>query len=326
MRKNSFCYYVFLVLIFGFLLMLSASAAGSFLNFVGPQGEVEESYDEQSVGGWAVVLLDEILNVPNHSARYHLLRAGFAAGPLIFPHLEKALKDDRTAEFSAKLLAFMGSSRALRTLQSLVDDPRDLSLKRFFYGSIGEFNSPRTRRILLDVIRQADQELDPTVTEMAILALTVLADPSLIPFLKEAQDHTADPVIRDDIGNAIEVIQFRVSHLEKVRRESSNGLTLKQAVEAYFVADLLEDNSLEQEREVAEADSSPFKIEIEDLTFTPNASRALARVRLHNPVAAAVYELVLQKRGSSWSVASAWAVSLQESERIFQPPLGSLSK
>jgi hypothetical protein len=320
MRKNSLYSCMCLVSIFGAVLGLSALAPGSFPGFVNPQDEVEEFDEEQDFGGWAVILLDEVLNVPNRSARDHLLRAGFAAGPLIQPQLEKALEDDRTAEYAAQLLAFMGNNRALRTLQKLVDDPRDLGLKRFFYGALGEFNTPRTRQTLLDVVGRADNEPDPTVTEMAILALTVLADPSLIPSLEEVRGRTVDPVIRDDIENAVEVIRCRANHLEKVRSGANSELTLEQAVEAYFVADLGWDNNSEMEGEATDPSSAPLKVEIEDLTFAPNSSRALARVRLSNPAVAATYELVLQKRGPSWVVASVWMVSLQESERVFQPP------
>ena len=299
---------------------LSAPNAGSFPGFVNPQDEIEEFDEVQDFGGWAVILLDEVLNVPNRAARDHLLRAGFATGPRILPQLEKALEDDRTAEFAAQLLAFMGNNRALRTLQKLVDDPRDLGLKRFFYGALGEFNTPRTRQTLLDVVGRADDEPDPIVTEMAILALTVLADPSLIPLLGEVRGRTLDPVIRDDIENAIEVIRFRANHLEKMRTEAKGDVTVAQALEAYFIADLGRVEGPEVEGDATDPSSSPLKVEIEDLTFAPNSSRALARVRLSNPAAAAIYELVLQKRGSSWVVASVWMVSLQESERIFQPP------
>ena len=309
-----------LVSVFGAVIWISGPLAGSLPGFAGPQDEVEEFDEEQDFGGWAVILLDEVLNVPNRAARDHLLRAGFAAGPRIQPQLEKALEDDRTAEFAAQLLAFMGNNRALRTLQRLVDDPRDLGLKRFFYGALGEFNTPGTRQTLLDVVAQADDEPDPTVTELAILALTVLADPSLIPSLEEVRGRTVDPVIRDDIENAIEVIRFRANHLEKVRTEAKGDVTVAQALEAYFIADLGRVEGQEEEGAASDPSSSPLNIEIEDLTFAPNSSRALARVRLSNPAAAAIYELVLQKRGPSWVVASVWMVSLQESEHVFQPP------
>ena len=187
MRKNSLYSRMCLASVFGAVMGLSAPNAGSFPGFVNPQDEIEEFDEVQDFGGWAVILLDEVLNVPNRAARDHLLRAGFATGPRILPQLEKALEDDRTAEFAAQLLAFMGNNRALRTLQKLVDDPRDLGLKRFFYGALGEFNTPRTRQTLLDVVGRADDEPDPIVTEMAILALTVLADPSLIPLLGEVR-------------------------------------------------------------------------------------------------------------------------------------------
>ena len=105
-----------------------------------------------------------------------------------------------------------------------------------------------------------------------------------------------------------------------MRTEAKGDVTIAQALEAYFIADLGREEGTEVEGDATDPSSSPLKVEIEDLTFAPNSSRALARVRLSNPAAAAIYELVLQKRGPSWVVASVWMVSLQESERIFQPP------
>ena len=69
-----------LVSVFGAVIWISGPLAGSLPGFAGPQDEVEEFDEEQDFGGWAVILLDEVLNVPNRAARDHLLRAGFAAG------------------------------------------------------------------------------------------------------------------------------------------------------------------------------------------------------------------------------------------------------
>ena len=45
-----------------------------------------------------------------------LFHASFAAGPDLVPFLEASLKDDRTAEFAAQSLAFIGGDKALKIL------------------------------------------------------------------------------------------------------------------------------------------------------------------------------------------------------------------
>ncbi len=259
-------------------------------------------------GGWAVEWFDEILNAPNPAARDHLLRAGFAAGPQIVPILEAALADDRTAEFAAQLLAFMGHDRALRILQKLVHDPRDLALKRFFYGALGEFNTPRSREALVNAVARADREPDPAVTEMAILALTVASYPPAIERLTKTLAGITDVVIREELESALEVMNLRAAYLERARQEAPDGFSVEQTVEGYFAPAL----------EAAPLDSQ-IQLRTEDLTFSPNSSRVLARVRLVGPEGAATYDMVLQKRLGSWELASVWTVSLDERKRTFQP-------
>ena len=257
---------------------------------------------------WAVELFDEVLNAPNPAARDHLLRAGFAAGPQIVPSLEVALADDRTAEFAAQLLAFMGHDRALRILQQLVDDPRNLALKRFFYGALGEFNTPRSQETLVNVVARANEEPDSEVTEMAILALTVASYPQAIERLTDLVAGIRDVVIRDELESALEVMKLRAAYLEQARQEAPDGFSVEQTVEGYFAPALA----------VAPRDSR-IQLRTEDLTFSPNSSRALARVRLVGPEGAAAYDMVLQKQLGSWELASVWTISLEVRKRTFQP-------
>ena len=92
-------------------------------------------------GDWAPELLYGIWNSSNPDASEALYRAAFAAGPEVIPQLEAALKDDRTAEFAAQSLAYIGGNRALEILGGLMRDPRELGLKRFFYGALVEVDT-----------------------------------------------------------------------------------------------------------------------------------------------------------------------------------------
>lgn len=171
---------------------------------------------------WCPELMDAILSSPNQDARGLMLEAAFAAGPEIVPKLQKALSDDRTAEFAAQALAFIGGPDAIKILASLMADKRDLNLRRFFYGALGEYHSPEATGALLEAIARSDAEPDRTVTEAAILAFSVHSDPSLIPQLRQVEGKIQDVVIRDDLDNVIEVIQKR-AHDVAASAETAKG-------------------------------------------------------------------------------------------------------
>src|SRR5712692_2769751 len=106
------------------------------LSFFCPAQEVPSSAQEtqpaEESEDWAPQLLDAVLSSPNPEARDALYRAAFASGATLLPQLQAALKDDRTAEFAAQSLAFIGGDKALEVLASLESDRRDLNLRRFF--------------------------------------------------------------------------------------------------------------------------------------------------------------------------------------------------
>lgn len=79
-----------------------------------PSAPAAEEEEKPLPGDWAVALLDAIERSPNPEAQDALLRAVAATGPAVIPQLEEALKDDRTAEFAAQALAFMGERRRSR--------------------------------------------------------------------------------------------------------------------------------------------------------------------------------------------------------------------
>ena len=182
---------------------------------------------------WAVQLLDAMANGPSGDAHDALLDAAFAAGPDAIPQLQAALKDDRTAEFAAQALAYVGGGEALKILAGLVDDPRDLDLRRFYLAALGEYQAPESSKILVYAMNHADDEPDRSVTEAAILALTVQADVSMIPELQAAQKKIKDPVLHDDLENAIAVIQTRAQFL--ARANSQPGGSVDDAVRTYFL-------------------------------------------------------------------------------------------
>ena len=163
-----------------------------------------------------------------------MLRATFAAGPAIIPQLTAALKDDRTAEYAAQSLAFIGGDQALPILWKLLSDPRDLNLRRFTYGALAEFDSPQATDILFDVINKSDDEPDRTVTESAVIALTVRTDTTLLPRLLASEKKLQDVVIRDDLDNARAVIEERAKYLASPEGKKSGG-SIESAVRTYFI-------------------------------------------------------------------------------------------
>ena len=194
-----------------------------------PAAEEEE---KPLPGDWAVALLDAMERSPNPEAQDALLRAVAATGPAVIPQLEEALKDDRTAEFAAQALAFMGGEKAIQILWKLQSDPRDLNLRRFYYGALGEYDAPEATQTLLDVINRADAEPDRTVTEAAVVALTVRSDPKLLAPLREAQAKIQDVVIRLDLENALEVIERRGKYLASPQAKQAGG-SVEAAVQTY---------------------------------------------------------------------------------------------
>ncbi|HZP00638.1 MAG TPA: hypothetical protein VFD30_10120 [Terriglobia bacterium] len=259
-------------------------------------------------GDWGPDLLYAILNSPNPEAGEDLLRAAFAAGQEIIPKLEAALKDDRTAEFAAQSLAFIGGEKALDLLWKLQKDPRDLNLRRFYYGALGEYDAPEATQVLLDVIRRSDSEPDRTVTEAAILALTLSSDLKVVPRLKDAAAKLQDVVIRDDVENAVAVIQSRAKFLATPEGKKAGG-SIEQAVRTYFYPALQPPppGAPPGTAEKSGSHATPVvKVEVQRLTFSPDKSRALARVIFEDPTAVANYDMILQKRYGNWMIASVW--------------------
>jgi hypothetical protein len=257
-------------------------------------------------GDWAPELLYGVWNSPNPQAAQELYRAAFAAGPAIIPQLQGALKDDRTATFAAQSLAFIGGSEAMKILATLVSDKRNLDLRQFYYGALAETDDAQSRGVLLAVVRNSDAEPDRQVTEQAILALSTCSDLSVAAALREAEKQVNDPVVGDDIESAVSVISARARYLEE-RKVAGASLSLERAVRAYFIAALEPDLSLPPRASGAARPRFPHvEVKIQSLTFSPDRSRALAHVFFEDPAALAEYDIVLQKKLDSWTVASVW--------------------
>jgi HEAT repeat protein len=276
-----------------------------------------EEEEQLLPGDWAVQLLDALERSPNREAGDALYRAAAAAGPAIIPQLEEALKDDRTAEFAAQALAYIGGEKAIQILWKLQSDPRDLNLRRFYYGALGEYDAPEAVATLLEVINRADDEPDRTVTEAAILALTVRSDPKLLRPLREAIGKIKDVVIRLDLENAGEVIERRAKYLASPQAKQAGG-SLETAVRTYFMPALESSPPAAVPKpparratpaKSAAATTTPkpaVNVQIQQLTLSPDKTRALARVIFEDPTATAYYDIVLQKRYGDWAVASVW--------------------
>ena len=270
-------------------------------------------------GDWAPELLDAILSSPNPDAREFLLDAAFAAGPAIVPQLEAALKDDRTAEFAAQSLAFCGGKEALDVLAKLVKDSRDLDLRRFLYGALGELHTPQATQVLLEALTHADAEPDRTVTEAAIIALTVRPDLSLLPHLRQAEAKIKDIVIRDDVENAHDVIEARGRYLASPEGKDA-GSSIEKEIRTYFIPALepsanprvpikLPAKSIKPENSPHPPPSQEkpeVSVEVQKLTFSPDKTRALAHVVFQDPFSLAQYDMILQKEYGDWAIASVW--------------------
>ncbi len=292
------------------------------------------SEDEKPLpGDWAVELIDAAEHSPNAEARDALYRAAMATGPAIVPQLEEALKDDRTAEFAAQALAYIGGEKVIQILWKLQSDKRDLNLRRFYYGALAEFDAPEAAETLLAVVHRADEEPDRTVTEAAVIALTVRSDPKLVAPLREAQTKINDVVIRLDVENAADVIESRAKHLAAPPTKKA-GASVEDAVRTYFAPALLSSDAppapspaaaKSPAGRVSVAGSAakptaaraattkpstpaepPVKVQIQQLTLSPEKTRGLARVTFEDPTAIATYDIVVQKRYGEWFVASVW--------------------
>ena len=302
--------------------------------------------DKPLPGDWAVELIDAADHSPNAEARDALYRAAMATGPAIIPQLEEALKDDRTAEFAAQALVFIGGEKAIQILWKLQSDQRDLNLRRFYYGALAEFDAPEAAQTLLGVINRADEEPDRTVTEAAVIALSVRSDPKLVAPLREAQAKIKDVVIRLDLENAADVIEHRAKYLAATPAKKT-GASVEDAVRTYFAPALISSNATPAPSPAAVKPAAggsthsgaapkpttpragttkspapaepPVKVQIQQLTFAPEKTRVLARVTFEDPSAVANYDMVLQKRYGEWFVASVWLGS--EAEKALATPM-----
>jgi len=278
-------------------------------------------------------LLYGILSSSNEEAQFELLRATFAAGPAIVPQLTAALKDDRTAEYAAQALAYIGGEKALNALWGLLSDPRDLNLRRFTYGALAEFDSPQATDLLFEAIDNSDAEPDRTVTESAVIALTARSDTSLLPRLLSSEKKLEDVVIRDDLDNAREVIQARAKYLASPEGKKAGG-SIETAVRTYFIPALEPPSAAGVAGGTAPASAGKppastaskgagtppaaatasaaaktrplVSVDVRSVTLSPDQDRALARVVFEDPSAIAFYDFVLQKRYGSWTLVSVW--------------------
>jgi hypothetical protein len=285
-----------------------------------PAAGVADAEQEQPLpGDWGPELLYGILSSPNEEAQYGILRATFAAGPAIIPQLTTALKDDRTAEYAAQSLAFIGGDQALPILWTLLSDPRDLNLRRFTYGALAEFDSSQATDILFDAINKSDDEPDRTVTECAVIALTVRTDTALLPRLLASEKKLQDVVIRDDLDNARAVIEERAKYLATPEGKKSGG-SIESAVRTYFMPALgappapATGAASPVKKTVGQTPDTPspaqsrpaVSVDVRNVTLSPDKDRALARVVFEDPTALAYYDFVLQKRYGNWTLASVW--------------------
>ena len=266
---------------------------------------------------WDPAKLYAILSAEDSPASENLYRAAFAAGPAIIPKLENALKDDRTAEFAAQTLAYFGDARSMAILAKLVNDPRNLDLRRFYYGALGGSADPHEIGILLTKVRTSDHEPDRTVTRDAILALSISSDAALAARLHEAEKEVSDPVIQDDIQTAATVIELRANYMATPAGKSAES-SPQNAIHSYFMPALQAPPG-----DDADQQNAGVEVKVRNLTWSPDKTRVLAAVDFENPEAVAPYQMVLQKTQAGWKVASVWLGDEREKP---QPPQSAQPK
>ncbi|MGH7971828.1 MAG: HEAT repeat domain-containing protein [Limisphaerales bacterium] len=263
--------------------------------------QVAQERDRLLNAQWDPAKLYAMLTSQDPAEREELFRAAFAAGPAIIPKLQNAIKDDRTATFAAQTLAWMGGAKSMAILEQLLNDPRNLDLRRYYYGALGESGDSRDVEILLNKIRTSDHEPDRDVTRNAILALSISSDAALIPQLEQAEKQVTDPVIQDDIETAATVIGLRAKYVETPEGKRS-GSSVEQAIRGYFMPAL--------QPATSGGDKDPqdagVEVKVRSLTLSPDKTRVLAAVDFENPEAVASYHVVVQKRQTGWKVASVW--------------------
>jgi hypothetical protein len=198
----------------------------------------------------------------------------------------------------------MGGIKALDVLSTLVADPRNLDLRRFYYGALGEYDDPQTAAVLLNQVRHSDREPDRSVTQDALLALTVRSDAALVPQLRALSKEVTDPVIQDDIENAADVIEARAQFLAAHPRKLT-GNSIGHAVRTYFIP-ALEGAPSAAQAGTGSAAPPAVDVRIASETFSPDKARVLTHVIFETPQALANYEIVLQRKGGGWTVASVW--------------------
>jgi hypothetical protein len=288
----------------------------------GQPGEFDTS-EQPPASDWAPALLYAIINAPNTAALESLYDAAFAAGPDLVPQLITALPDDRTAVFAAQALAFVANDAAMKQLALLVHDPRDLDLRRFYYGTLGEFRDPRATDQLVQAIARSDQEPDRTVSEAAIQALTVRSDPALVQPLRQAITRITDPVVRDDVEVAIQAIQARAAFMATPQGRNAGG-SIEEALHTYFIPALGAAAAAAHQAAARAGASGRLatppppapRIIVGHIQMNPDKTRALTHVIFDTPEVEAHYDLVLQKEFGDWVVASVWLRTANEK----QPP------
>jgi hypothetical protein len=263
---------------------------------------------------WDPAKLYALLTSQDSQASEDLYRAAFAAGPAIIPKLEQALQDDRTATFAAQTLAWFGGERSLGILKKLVNDPRNLDLRRFYYGALGGGGNPRDIEILLNKIRTSDHEPDRDVTRDAILALSISSDAALVPQLQQAEKQVTDPVVQDDIETAATVIGLRAQYMATPAGKRA-GSSPQQAIRSYFMPALQPGPGGDD----ADQQDASVEVNVRNLTPSPDKMRLLAAVDFENPEAVASYHLVLQKNQAGWKVASVWLGEEREKPKAPAP-------
>ena len=151
----------------------------------------------------------------------------------------------------------------------------------------------RSRRIFFSTrLKNPTPEPDRTVTEAAVIALTVRTDPSILSRIDAAEKNLQDVVIHDDLDNARMVIAERAKYLATDRGKTAGG-SIDSAVRTYFLpalepppqtpAEPRPTPNFNGKKPIAPAIRAPklvtpiVRVEVRSVTLSPDKNRALAR-------------------------------------------------
>src|SRR2546422_266192 len=237
----------------------------------GKTPDVTSESVEPLPGDWAPELLYAILSSANPDASDALYRAAFSAGPALPPHLQTELKKEE-------------------------GQIKDVVIHDDLDNAVAVIES-RSKYLASEEGKKSDGSIDAAVRTYFI--------PALEPPPEAASTAPGHAPLRQDHSSTSLTVP------ERNRREGNDpSLPRRQSEEVKTERSRMAARNGEAREPVtgkpAPRAKPPGSVEVWNLTFSPDQSRALARVIFEDPSAVANYDMVLQKQAGNWTVVSVW--------------------